>query len=272
MSVVISTSSHPGAGPAEQLPGQLHRRGPPGGAEVERHRHQRVDRVGQHRGVRLAAVAHPQPGPDDAAPRRAPHREAGGRGVDPRVHPVEHGDRPRHGRGLAARRQALVRAGNLRRRRGAVHRLGPVERAERGRQAHPLVRPAVVTRLEHPDLRRRHGATHPQHLDAHLDRARGSGGEEVRAPGQHVGVPHRGQPRGGRRHPEGHEHAAVDRVPDQPALAEVAAGHAHRTDLRRAAERPVVPRHRQDLVELTHRCASSRRRPPRAKAEPMVTP
>ena len=59
--------------------------------------------------VRLTAVAHPQPGTDDAAPRRAPDGEPRGGRVDPHVEPVEHGDRRRRGRCLTRCRQALIR-------------------------------------------------------------------------------------------------------------------------------------------------------------------
>ncbi len=75
------TRSQPGAGTRAHVDAQLQRRRPAEHAEVEGDRRQRVDGEQQHQRVGLAAVGHPQPALDQAAPRRlarAPSRRSAG--------------------------------------------------------------------------------------------------------------------------------------------------------------------------------------------------
>ena len=112
------------------------------------------------------------------------------------VEPVEHGDR----RGQPASRRAWPAgtASGPGTSGGAGARCTGSARSSVPNvptHPHPLVRPAVVTLLHDADLGRRHGAAHPQHLDAHLDRSRDRRGQEVRAPGERVGVTRCREPR-----------------------------------------------------------------------------
>ena len=97
-------------------------------------------------------------------------------------------------------------------------------------------------------------------------------GQEVRSPGEQVGVAHRGEPGRRRRRPERHQHATVDRVPDQPPLSEVARGDPHGAGLRRPRRRPSPRSVPAPGRAPTGRASSRRRRvmPGRAYGDPMT--
>ena len=190
-------------------------------------------------------------------PRRAgpADREPGGRRVDPRVEPVEHGDRRGRRascRGSAGRHSSGPRHLRAARARGA--------RARRGRACRtcPSSAPARAAARRRPAARR---ASRPSTRCAPPAAPRraprparrvprtGSGAPQV----SRSGWPTAASPDAAAEAPSAISTPPLIGVPDQPALPEVAPADPDRAGLRRPGRRPAVPRHRQHLVELAHR-------------------